>query len=333
MFQFMGRPGLKQPGYATTPAKAGLKSIILFGLLFALPLVACGNDGGATATPEPLNTPIILPTEAGELLPPAVVTDTPAGVVATGVAATVTTPAEATVTVTGDVVGQPAETPTATALPTDTDSVIPGGGVAGSLAAGEIRAYRYNAPAAFEPVMVLIEPAGEEDLLLRAYDQPVDSATVGQLTPLGEWNIATAGNREIAVFTPQEEGDYYLAVVEATGTAAVYQMYLFDKASTAPPVVLNESNTLAAGENRAYTVPSATSRAIAVFIEPAGEQTDLALRVQNPDGAVINEGNFSGAGSAETIFFLPRADTDYRVIVSEAAGAAGGYTILIIRLD
>jgi hypothetical protein len=201
------------------------------------------------------------------------------------------------------------------------------------MAAGEVRAYRYTVPAAFEPALLLVEPQGEEDAVLRVYDQAVTAANIGQLTPVAEWDNGAAGDREIAVFTPQEEGEYYLVVQEAAGGAVSYQLYLFDEGTTVPPVIVNETGTLAAGGSNTYPVSSETSRAILVFVVPADEATDLALRIENPSGTVANEGDFSGAGSAEALFILPRADTEYTVRVSEAAGDAGDYTILIIRLE
>lgn len=337
-------PGDQARGYLTAPGKRGWQRRAGW-LLLVLLLAACRNEPGATATPLPLSTPIILPTDAPAEAtetsavdsatlppPPSVATDTPV------VAADTVTPepsATAAPTNTSEpaATSTPAETPTVTPLPTGADAIVPGGGVADSVAAGEVRAYRYTVPAAFEPALLLVEPQGEEDVVLRVYDQPVTAANIGQLTPVAEWDNGTAGDREIAVFTPQKEGEFYLVVQEAAGGDVSYQLYLFDKGTTEPPVILNERQTLPAGGAITYVVASETSRAILVFVAPADEVTDLALRIENPSGTVANEGNFSGAGSAEALFILPRADTEYTVRVSEAAGAAGDYTILIIRLD
>jgi hypothetical protein len=319
-------------------------------LLLVIFLASCGNNPEATATPLALSTPIILPTDAlaestepfagasATLPPPPAASEMAALPTATATpqpsaTAEPTHTAEPTNTSEPATTSTPADTPTATPLPIGADTIAPGGGVADTIAAGEVRAYRYTVPAAFEPALLLLEPEGEEDLVLSVYDQPVTAANIGQLTSVAEWDNGGSGDREIAVFTPQDEGDYYLIVQEAAGGAATYQMFLFDEGTTTPPVILNEAGTLAAGGSNTYLIASETNRAILVFVVPADEATDLALRIENPDGTVANEGDFSRAGSAEALFILPRADTEYTARVSEAAGAAGDYTILIIRLD
>jgi hypothetical protein len=337
-YSFLTRrtPGDQSPGYLTTPGKPGLKRAIVW-LFIVILLAACSNDPEATTTPLPLSTPIILPTdtaaEATEPVAAASATLPPPPAASPTSASQPVATAEPTSTSEPAATSTPAETPTTTPLPTGANTIAPGGGVADTIAAGEVRAYRYSALAAFEPALLLVEPQGEEDVLLRAYDQEVTAANIGQLTPVAEWDFGKAGDREIAVFTPQEEGEYYLVVTEAAGGAASYQLYLFDEGITTPPVILNETGTLAAGASNTYPVASETSRAILLFVIPADVATDLAVSIETPGGTVANEGDFSGAGSAEALFILPRADTEYTVRVSEAAGAAGDYTILIIRLD
>jgi hypothetical protein len=200
------------------------------------------------------------------------------------------------------------------------------------LAAGEFRVYPYSG-VEFQPAMIFVEAAGTLDVALAAYEGEAPAgANLDDLTPLAEIDVSQAGGPEIMVFTPEADGMHSLVVQSVTDSAGEYTIYLFDGTTDAPDVSLQASDTLAAGETKAYTAQSNGRRPVLVFADPT-DQSDVVVEVSDGSGSIVSEANFSGPGSAEALYLLPQETTAYTVRVAEVNSAVSAYNLLIVTLN
>ena len=206
----------------------------------------------------------------------------------------------------------------------------PGIQTADSLTSGAFDIYRYEGRA-FEPVLIFVEGGGTLDVGLAGYPGEVTAATnLAELTPRTQADFSQAGGPELMVFTPETD-DVYSIVVTAVGEGN-YALYMFDAEVTIPDVTSPQIDTLAAGESKSYTTRSNGNRPVLIFADPV-EEADLAIQVWNENGAVVNQANYGGGGSAEGLYVLPLESTGYSVQISEENGAAATYNIAVITLN
>jgi len=310
-------------------------------ILLAVLLVGCDN-----APDQPPSTPLPpAPTTASpetEALP----TDTPAEPTATEAALATLPPSPTTEqptdaptilpTATTEPAPAPptAEPPSAeppTAEPTAVSLFAPGQQDGGSLAAGGTMAYLVDARR-FQPFILFVEPTNELDVALAAYvgDQTGQTTPEG-VTPPAAADNALAGRPEILVLSPEADGLYTL-VVRAVAGEGSFAAHLFDLTTPAPGMAVQQPDTLAAGEEKSYTVTSRGPRPVIAVADPT-DQSDLALDILSADGTLLTTANFSGPGGVETAYVLPLGATSYTVKVREANGLPSSYQIIVITLE
>lgn len=229
----------------------------------------------------------------------------------------------------------PSAEPTATMLPTPipTPASIfgPGQQDGATLAAGGSMAYLVDGRA-FQPLILFVEPSSELDVALAAYRGDVTGQTTPEgVTPAASADNALAGRSEILVLSPEFNQVYTLVVRAAAGEGS-FTAHLFDLTTPAPGVAIQQPDTLAAGQEKTYTVTSNGPRPVIAVADPT-DQSDLALDVLGADGTVLTTANFSGPGGVETAYVLPLGATAYTVRVREANGGAAAFQIVVIALE
>jgi hypothetical protein len=304
-----------------------MKKLMLYAIVLLL-VVACGETPAAptstpTLPPEPTLVAEATPTEA---------------------APTATATAEPTAEPTPEPTDEPTPTPeptdtptavpptdTPTPLPTATatavpaaDPITPGESHSGSLGEGAVQGYPFRGTQ-FQPVLFFAEAGAGLNLSLAVYG-PDAAGVIDPETadPLTEANFSDAGRPEIMVFSPNATADYLLLVRAEEGEGD-YTLHTFDSQE-------GQRALLAAGGQGVHTAVSNGARPVLIFADPVGN-ADLIITVTGQDGALIVEGNFGGPGSAESLFLLPLRTTTYTITISEAAGAAAEYDILIVTLE
>jgi hypothetical protein len=229
----------------------------------------------------------------------------------------------------------PTAEPTATMLPTPipTPASIfgPGQQDAATLAAGGSMAYLVDGHA-FQPLILFVEPSSELDVALAAYRGDVTGQTTPEgVTPAASADNALAGRPEILVLSP-EFNQVHTLVVRAAAGEGTFTAHLFDLTTPAPGVVVQQPDTLAAGEEKMYSVTSNGPRPVIAVADPT-DQSDLALDILGADGTVLTTANFSGPGGVETAYVLPLGATTYTIRVREANGGAAAYLVMAIALE
>ena len=300
-----------------------MKKLLLLIPVFLL-LAGCSNGAATvpTATPTLLPQPTLVaeatPTEAE---PTAVPTETPTAEPIEELTATPTATATATAVPTDT--ATPLPTATATAVPPE-EAITPGQVDTATLGEGEFRTHPF-AGRQFEPMLFFVEAASGLDVSLAVYG-PDEAGVIAVETadPLTQANFSAAGRPEILVFSPDATTDYLL-LVQAEAGAGDYTLHTFDTQE-------GQRATLAAGGSNGYTAVSNEARPVLIFANPVGN-ANLTITVTGQDGSLIAEGNFGGPGSAESLFLLPLRTTTYTIAITEAAGAAAEYDILIITLE
>jgi hypothetical protein len=306
-----------------------MKKLMLYAIVLLL-VVACGETPAAptstpTLPPEPTLVAEATPTEAE---PTATATAEP----------TAEPTPEPTEEPTPTATSEPTATPTAvpptdtpTPLPTATatavpaaDPITPGESHSGSLGEGAVQGYPFRGTQ-FQPVLFFAEAGAGLNLSLAVYGP--DAAGVIDIEtadPLTEVNFSDAGRPEIMVFSPNATADYLLLVRAEEGEGN-YTLHTFDTQA-------GQRASLAAGGEGRHTAVSNGARPVLIFADPVGN-ADLIITVTGQDGALIVAGNFGGPGSAESLFLLPLRTTTYTITITEAAGAAAEYDILIVTLE
>jgi hypothetical protein len=229
----------------------------------------------------------------------------------------------------------PTVEPTATMLPTPVPTPAsifgPGQQDGATLAPGGSMAYLVDGRA-FQPLILFVEPSSELDVALAAYRGDVTGQTTPEgVTPAASADNALAGRPEILVLSPEFNQVYTLVVRAAAGEGA-FTAHLFDLTTPATGVAIQQPDTLAAGEEKVYTVTSNGPRPVIAVADPT-DQSDLALDILGADGAVLTTANFSGPGGVETAYVLPLGATTYTVRVREANGGAATYQVMVIALE
>lgn len=204
----------------------------------------------------------------------------------------------------------PNATPTAIA-----NTFPPGSQAAFPLDVGEIISFRFDGTR-FVPLLFFAEASEGLDVVVQVYEG--DDISVA---PLSEANFSGTGLPELLVFSSEVTGLHRIAVAGLAGSG---EARLFALAG-------GERDALAPGESRTYGVVSKNGRPVIAFVDPV-EQADLVITFTS-NGSVVAEANFSGAGSAEAAFVLPRQTTEYNVTISEASGAAAAYDVVIVALE
>lgn len=313
-----------------------MKRFTLLLILAAL-LAACGGE-----TEQPLPTP----------LPPAPTPSTGSGQPATEQEPTATGAALATLP-TSPTAEPPTEAPTITPLPTDVPPLspttelpsaepptaeptavslfAPGQQDGGSLAAGQATAYLVDARH-FQPLILFVEPTNELNVALAAYvgDQTQQTMPEGVMPPASADN-ALAGRPEILVLSPESDG-LHTFVVRAVAGQGSFAAHLYDLTTPASGVAVQQSDTLAAGEEKSYTVTPHRTRPVIAVADPT-DQSDIALDILGEDGTLLTTANYSGPGGVETVYVLPLGETTYTVRVRETNGGPAAFQILVITLE
>ena len=264
--------------------------------------------GASTATPLPEPPPTI--TLAAVEAPPTAVplsANTPLPAAPVGETAVPPTPLPA-----------PEEIGTETAVPVAAGEVFgPGQQDRRTVTGGGEQTYLIDG-VEFMPRFIFIETADEIDLLL----------SVGG----AEANFSGPGGAEVLVYTADENGRADLIVSNQSETGGEYTLYLFDAAQSVPGAVHQPNVALAADEIAQYQVESRNGRPVLIFVDPT-DQSDISVTVTASDGQVVAEANYSGPGSAEAVFVLPRQTTRYTVAIREINNAPAQINVLLIPLE
>lgn len=223
-------------------------------------------------------------------------------------------------------------TPTAAAPPTAaTGNLFAPGQVDGAtLAAGEAMSYLVQGRR-FTPIILFVEPRNELDVALAAYSGDLSGQTTPEVTALVAADSALAGRPEILVLSPESDG-LFTFVVRATSGEGSFAAHLFDLTTPAPGVTIQQSDTLAAGTEKVYSVTSRGARPVIAVVDPA-DQSDLALDVIGADSALLTTANYSGPGGAETAYVLPLGTASYSIKIREVNGGPAAYQILVITME
>ena len=184
----------------------------------------------------------------------------------------------------------------------------------------------------FQPIIFFVEPTNELNIALAAYvgDQTAQTTPEG-ITPPAAADNALAGRPEILVLSPEADGLYTL-VVRAVAGEGSFAAHLYDLTTPAPGMAVQQPDTLAAGEEKTYTVTSRGARPVIVVADPT-DQSDIALDILGADGTLLTTANYSGAGGVETAYVLPLGTVSYTVKVREANGGPGTYQIVVITVE
>lgn len=315
-------------------------------------LAACDQTPNATdaTLPPPPTEAIILPTPISDA------TTAATTVFATTDAATTDAPALATVTATDEPPTDepPTDEPPTTEPPTDepataapTAAATPTGATAPTadatgelfapgqvdgmtLAAGGATSYLVQGRR-FAPIILFVEPQNELDVALAAYSGDLRGQTTPAVTALGAADNALAGRPEILVLSPESDGLYTLVVRAASGEGS-FAAHLFDLATPAPGVAIQQPDTLAAGTEKVYSVTSRGARPVIAVVDPT-DQSDLGLDVIGPDNALLTTANYGGPGGAETAYVLPLGTVSYAIKIREVNGGAAAFQILVITME
>lgn len=235
----------------------------------------------------------------------------------------------------------PAASPTLaepTAEPTATETAAPTAGLlapsqqdGGTLAAGAAQAFLVDGRR-FQPLIFFVEPTNELDVALAAYvgDQTAQTTPEGVTPPVAADN-ALSGRPEILVLSPEADGLYTL-VVRAVAGEGSFAARLYDLTTPAPGMAVQQPDTLAAGEEKTYTVTSRGARPVIAVADPS-DQSDLALDILGMDGTMLTTANYSGEGGVETAYVLPLGTISYTVRVREANGGPAAYQIVVITVE
>ena len=218
-----------------------------------------------------------------------------------------------------------------TAEPTAVSLFAPGQQDGGSLAAGQATAWLVDARR-FQPLILFVEPTNELNVALAAYvgDQTQQTMPEGVMPPAAADN-ALAGRPEILVLSPEADG-LYTFVVRAVAGQGSFAAHLFDMTTPATGIALQQPDTLAAGEEKSYTITSHGARPVIAVVDPT-DQSDVALDILDADGTLLTTANYSGPGGVETAYVLPLGQTAYTVRIREANGGAAAFQILVITLE
>ena len=316
-----------------------------FTLLLILAALLAACDNASQSPPASLPTPLPpVPTASTDGQQPTAEqepTATGAALATLPASPTAETPTEAptlTPLPTDEPPPSPAASPTTdpsveppTAEPAAVSLFAPGQQDGGSLAAGQATAYLVDARR-FQPLILFVEPTNELNVALAAYvgDQTQQTMPEGVMPPAAADN-ALAGRPEILVLSPEADGLYTFVVRAAAGEGS-FAVHLFDMTTPATGIALQQPDTLAAGEEKSYTITSHGARPVIAVVDPT-DQSDVALDILDADGTLLTTANYSGPGGVETVYVLPLGQTAYTVRVREANGGPAAFQILVITLE
>ncbi len=322
-----------------------MKPFTLLILLVVLLLAGCNGapeQPTATQIPPPPTAAATAELELPTPLPPEATTvadePTPTGEALATVAPSPTTePAtEPATSPTAAEAASPTPAATATAAQSPTPPTTPGLFGPGqvdmrTLAAGDAHAYVVQGTR-FQPIILFVEPENQLNVALTVYSGDVSGqATPEGVTPLNSADNALAGRPEILVLSPDADG-LFTFVVRAIGGEGSYTAHLYDLTTPAPGMAVQQTDTLAAGEEKLYTVTSRGARPIIAVADPT-DQSDIALDFLGADGAVLTTANFGGPGGAETAYVLPLGAASYSIKIREVNGGPSTFQIAIVTLE
>lgn len=321
-----------------------MKPLTLLILLVALLLAGCNGAPEPPTVTEIPPPPTVAATEELELptpLPPEATAGpnepTPTGEALSTAAASPTAEEAATepaASPTAVVSDTPAPTATAGQSPTppSTPGLFgPGQADMRTLAAGGAHSYLVQGTR-FQPLILFVEPDNQLNVALSVYSGDVSGqATPEGVTPLSSADNALTGRPEILVLSPDADGLFTFVVRAAAGEGG-YTAHLYDLTTPAPGMAVQQTDTLAAGEEKVYTVTSRGARPIIAVADPT-DQSDIALDFLGADGAVLTTANFGGPGGAETAYVLPLGAASYSVKIREVNGGPSTFQIAIVTLE
>ncbi len=201
--------------------------------------------------------------------------------------------------------------------------LAPGDSLAQSIPDDSFQEYSFQGIAG-EPAVIVVDPDAEEfDVVLEVY---AAGAPDEQLLYVDD-NLSD--EPEVAVFTPEADGEYILRVRPYFSSAGDYVLYLLDAGEDRrfEGIVIE-----GASSNTRVCVP-AGEPLIAVVIP--SEEFDAVMNVSGPGGGTLLDFDVDGgfSGEPEVIVFndLSAGDAPYPVIVVVAgfAGQDGDYILLL----
>lgn len=302
--------------------------MIILGVMLG---VGCQREPAPTAVPEAVVEEAVPTAELPTATPLPAPTDTPLPPPPTAAEPSPTEePTAAAVVEEEDVAPVAEPTATETAVVAEPPTIIAGTQQGGSLTGGAFDSYIYQGTA-FQPVLLFVEGSSTIDLGILAYEGEVTAATdLSERTPRTQADFSNEGGPEIMVLTPAQDGPMSV-VVTAFGDGN-YVLHMFDVQVALEGLTYPQAGTLTAGQTAVFPVDSIGSRPVLIFVDPA-EQADLAIKVTDTAGTVLNEADFGGGGSAEALFVLPLQTTSYQVQVSEVTGSVADYRLTIVTLQ
>ena len=148
-----------------------------------------------------------------------------------------------------------------------------------------------------------------------------------------EANFSGKGFMEVIAYTPKQTGDVSIVVTSSAESDGPYRLYVFDKTTSSPNIVFNQTVQLDGGQTTLVGVTSNGGKPVVAFINPLESSADGKITIKNSGGTVITEANYSTGGSYETSFVLPLSTTGYNVELTNVAGSAGTFEILVLAIQ
>ena len=206
----------------------------------------------------------------------------------------------------------------------ETIPLSPGTSLEGTLLQSQQQRYSFTGIGS-QPVNITVEPTDDSDVVVEIFD-----ATGGLLLEVDD-----SFGREVAAFTPPADGMYTIVVSEWSGDPSAYTILLAAGDGSGleglpeAVLVLNQTDTLAAGATQSYAVEAAIYRPFTVVVDPV-EDLDVVLEIYDSSNNLLEaQDRFFGL---EQVTFYPQVSGTYVVRVSGFdASQSGNFDIAITQ--
>jgi hypothetical protein len=172
-----------------------------------------------------------------------------------------------------------------------------------------------------------VVPEGELDVVVQIWNDDTDQQ---------EEQIDLYYGREDVTFIVPETGNYYFKVLGFEGQGGDYTMIMSSSPTTIFELAFGDTVEGRLGEDGSieYAVRVSSDEELVVEVEPDAE-TDAVLDLLDLDDVVLANTDEGFSGEAETLRFIPNADSDetgiYLIRVSDFAGDGNGAFALILE--